>query len=170
MLIPPFQLPASPKSLQCLPFASWSKAKCFNVDLKSYLILVLSLCPVLSAAFLLSVLQILWYLSHQRFSIPTRGFQPSSTFCLAWSSVLFTSLLQFFKVKSFSCVQLFKTPWTVPYQASLSMEFSRQDYWSGLQFHLQRIFLTQGSNPGLSQPGRQTLYCLSLQGSPRASD
>ena len=24
------------------------------------------------------------------------------------------------------------TPWTVDYQASLSMEFSRQEYWSGL--------------------------------------
>ena len=26
------------------------------------------------------------------------------------------------------------TPWTVAYQASLSMEFSRQEYWSGLPF------------------------------------
>ena len=30
------------------------------------------------------------------------------------------------KVKSFSRVQLFSTPWTVAYQAPLSMEFSRQ--------------------------------------------
>ena len=29
------------------------------------------------------------------------------------------------------------------------MKFSRQEYWSGLHFHLQRIFPTQGSNPGL---------------------
>ena len=29
-------------------------------------------------------------------------------------------------------VQLFVTPWTVARQASLSMEFSRQEYWSGL--------------------------------------
>ena len=36
------------------------------------------------------------------------------------------------KVKSLSCVQLFATPWTVAYQASLSMGFSRQQYWSGL--------------------------------------
>ena len=28
------------------------------------------------------------------------------------------------------------TPWTVDYQASLSMEFSRQEYWSGLPFPL----------------------------------
>ena len=38
------------------------------------------------------------------------------------------------KVKSFSHVWLFATPWTVAYQASLSMGFSRQEYWSGLPF------------------------------------
>ena len=32
----------------------------------------------------------------------------------------------------FSCVQLFETLWTVAPQAPLSMEFSRQEYWSGL--------------------------------------
>ena len=38
------------------------------------------------------------------------------------------------EVKSLSRVQLFATPWTVAYQAPLSMEFSRQKYWSGLLF------------------------------------
>ena len=33
-----------------------------------------------------------------------------------------------------SCVWLFATPWTVAHQASLSMDFSRQEYWSGLSF------------------------------------
>ena len=33
-----------------------------------------------------------------------------------------------------SRVQLFATPWTVAPQAPLSMEFSRQEYWSGLPF------------------------------------
>ena len=33
-----------------------------------------------------------------------------------------------------SCVQLFATPWTVAPQPLLSMEFSRQEYWSGLPF------------------------------------
>ena len=33
-----------------------------------------------------------------------------------------------------SCVWLFAIPWTVAHQASLSMEFSRQEYWSGLPF------------------------------------
>ena len=35
-------------------------------------------------------------------------------------------------VKLLSHVRLFATPWTVAYQAPLSMQFSRQDYWSGL--------------------------------------
>ena len=38
------------------------------------------------------------------------------------------------KVKSLSRVRLFVTPWTVAYQAPLSMGFSRQEYWSGLPF------------------------------------
>ena len=37
-------------------------------------------------------------------------------------------------MKSLSRVRLFATPWTVAYQASLSMRFSRQEYWSGLPF------------------------------------
>ena len=53
------------------------------------------------------------------------------------------------KVKSLSHVQLFVTPWTVAYHASLSMGFSSQEYRSGLPFLLQGIFLTQGSNLGL---------------------
>ena len=36
--------------------------------------------------------------------------------------------------KSLSRVRLFATPWTVAYQAPLSMRFSRQEYWSGLPF------------------------------------
>ena len=38
------------------------------------------------------------------------------------------------EVKSFSCVRLFATPWTVAHQASPSMGFSREEYWSGLPF------------------------------------
>ena len=33
-----------------------------------------------------------------------------------------------------SLVRLFATPWTVAHQASLSVGFSRQEYWSGLSF------------------------------------
>ena len=37
-------------------------------------------------------------------------------------------------VCTLSHVQLFAAPWTVAHQAPLSMEFSRQEYWSGLPF------------------------------------
>ena len=33
-----------------------------------------------------------------------------------------------------SYVQLFVTPWTIAHQATLSMKFSRQEYWNGLPF------------------------------------
>ena len=33
-----------------------------------------------------------------------------------------------------SSIQLFETPWTIVHQAPLSMDFSRQEYWSGLPF------------------------------------
>ena len=36
------------------------------------------------------------------------------------------------EVKLLSRVRLFATPWTVAYQASPSIGFSRQEYWSGL--------------------------------------
>ena len=36
------------------------------------------------------------------------------------------------KVKLFSRVRLFATPWTAAHQAPLSMKFSRQEHWSGL--------------------------------------
>ena len=38
------------------------------------------------------------------------------------------------KVKSLSHIRLFVILWTVAYQAPPSMEFSRQEYWSGLLF------------------------------------
>ena len=36
--------------------------------------------------------------------------------------------------QSLSRVQFYATPWTVAYQALLSMGFSREEYWSGLPF------------------------------------
>ena len=46
-------------------------------------------------------------------------------------------------------VQLFATPWTTTTRVPLSMEFSRQEYWTGCHFLLQRIFPIQGLNPHL---------------------
>ena len=68
----------------------------------------------------------------------------------------------------FNGVWLFATPWTVACQTPLSMGFPRHEYWSGLPFPLQGIFLTQGSNPHLLclLHHRCILYHLSYQESP----
>ena len=68
------------------------------------------------------------------------------------------------KVKSLSCVRLFVTPWTVAYQAPLSMGFSRQENWGGLPFPSPGDLPNPGIESGI-QHCRQTLYRLSHQGS-----
>ena len=53
------------------------------------------------------------------------------------------------KVKSLSCVQFFVTLWTVAHQAPFPMEFSRQEYWSGLPGPPPGDLPDQGLNPCL---------------------
>ena len=48
----------------------------------------------------------------------------------------------------FSCVQLFVTLWAVARQAPLSMELSRQEYWSGLPCPPPRDLPQLGIKPG----------------------
>ena len=60
---------------------------------------------------------------------------------------------------------LFATAWTVARWALLSMEFSRQENWSGSHSLLQGMFLTQGSKLGLLHC-RRILYCLNHHRSP----
>ena len=65
------------------------------------------------------------------------------------------------KVKSLSPVRLFETPWTVAYQAPLSMEFSRQEYWSRLPFPSPGDL----PDPGI-EPGSPTLQADALPSEP----
>ena len=69
------------------------------------------------------------------------------------------------KVKSFSHVWLFATPWTVTHQAPPSMGFSRQKYWSGVPLPSPGDL----PNPGI-EPGSPALHADPLtsehQGSP----
>ena len=52
---------------------------------------------------------------------------------LEWVAISFSNSGRWkVKVKSFSRVGLFVTPWTAAYQAPPSMGFSRQEYWSGV--------------------------------------
>ena len=56
------------------------------------------------------------------------------------------------KPSCFSCVWLFETQRTVAHQAPLSMGFSRQEYWNGLQF----------PTPGdLPNPGNKSVSVMS---------
>ena len=68
-------------------------------------------------------------------------------------------------VKSLSRVRLFSTPWTVTWLLC-PWDFPGNSTGVDCHFLLQRIFLTQGSNPGLLHC-RQMLYHLSHQGSPK---
>ena len=65
------------------------------------------------------------------------------------------------KVKLLSPVQLFATPWTVADQASPSMGFSRQEYWSGLPFPSPGDL----PDPGI-EPGSPTLEADALTSEP----
>ena len=63
---------------------------------------------------------------------------------LEWVAISFSNAWKWkVKVKSFSHVRLFETPWTAAYQAPLSMGFSRQEYWSGVPlpspFHIKTL-------------------------------
>ena len=49
--------------------------------------------------------------------------------------------------QSLSCVQIFITPWPVVSQVPLSMEFSRQEYWSELPFPTPGDILDPGTEP-----------------------
>ena len=62
--------------------------------------------------------------------------------------VLFITGVLKVKVKSLSHVRLFAAPWTVAYQAPLSMGFSRQEYWSGLPFPSPGDLPDPGIKPG----------------------
>ena len=75
-----------------------------------------------------------------------------------------------------SHVWFFATPWTVACQAPLSMEFSRQEYWSGLPSHSPRDLPDPGiesTSPILqadslsSEPlGKPSIYLFSLSCNP----
>ena len=64
-------------------------------------------------------------------------------------------------MKWLSRVQLFIAPWTIAYQAPLSMRFSRQEYWSGLPLPS----LADLPNPGI-EPRSPTLQADTLPSEP----
>ena len=91
------------------------------------------ICPVL--LLLLSRVSLVWL-----YVTPIDGGPPGfpvpwilQARTLEWIAISFSNAWKWkVKVKSLSCVQLLATPWTAAYQASPSMGFSRQEYWSGV--------------------------------------
>ena len=62
----------------------------------------------------------------------------------------------------------FAIPWTIACQAPLSMEFSRQEYWSGSPFPSPGDLPNSGIEPGLPHC-RRIIYRLSHQEGPTSS-
>ena len=67
-----------------------------------------------------------------------------------------------------SRIWLFATPWAIAHQDVCPWGSPGKHTRVDCHFVLQRIFLTQGSNPGLP-PCRQILYCLSHREAPWAT-
>ena len=61
-----------------------------------------------------------------------RRWETTFTISFLYHRVLYTFVV--IAAQLLSCVLLFATPWTVAHQVPLSMEFPRQEYWSGLPF------------------------------------
>ena len=73
--------------------------------------------------------------------LPNPGIEPRSLMSPALAGQFFTTsatgkalYMHISSVQSLSRVQLFAIPWTIAYQAPLSMGFPRHEYWSGLPF------------------------------------
>ena len=65
-----------------------------------------------------------------------------------WCVNIFLSFIHLAINKVLSFVQLFVTLWTVVCQASLSLGFSKQEYWSGLPFPSPWDLPDSGIEPG----------------------
>ena len=101
-------------------------------------------------------------LSFANFSVT---FVPSSVPVLTMR-IIKVSLLWWF---SCSVVSDSATPRTVAQQASLSMGFSRQEYWSGLPFRPPRDLPNPGTETPESSAWQASSLPLSHQGSPQIS-
>ena len=67
---------------------------------------------------------------------------------LQWKRQLLGLAKKKVKVKLLSRVRLFGTPWTITYQAPLTMGFPRQECWSGLPFPSPGDLSDPGIEPG----------------------
>ena len=145
------------------PPYSWFKAKVLNKDCISGALLYLFTCA--AEAVVKSSSPFCFCVAWRRGnSGPSSLGHIQLAFCshsASWSFICLGFCLYLWQVRAcmFSCfnhVWLFTTPCTVACQAPLSMEFSRQEYWSELPFFSSR---------GSSRPRGQThMSCISCIG------
>ena len=77
-----------------------------------------------------------------------------TSFNIVFKVDLISLVLSYWKVKSLSRARLLATPWTTAYQASPSMGFSRQEYWSGVPLPSSsywKKYIIDRNQPGLLQ-------------------
>ena len=67
-------------------------------------------------------------------NLPDPGINPCPSCLVLWREDSLPLVPPAWVLSRFSRVRLFATLWTVASQASLSMAFCRQEYWSGLPF------------------------------------
>ena len=80
---------------------------------------------------------------------PLAGYRlPTSHDILTGWMGLGSSVKKSWKGQLLSRVQLFESSWTAALQAPLSMDFSRQEYWSGSPFSSPENLPNPGNEPG----------------------
>ena len=100
---------------------------------------------------------------------PDRGIEPTSpalagTLFYCWATREATGIIRFLHkslvfIHLLSHVQLFVNPWTVACQAPLSLEFPRQEYWSGLLFSAPGDLPHPGiESRSLASPAQQWIF------------
>ena len=124
-------------SLVPLPFLkpAWTSGSswftyCWSVAWRILSITLLA-CAAAAAKSLQSCLTLCDPIDSSPLCSPVPGILQART--LEWVAISFSNAWKWkVKVKSPSRVWLLVTPWTAAYQAPPSMEFSRQEYWSGV--------------------------------------
>ena len=70
---------------------------------------------------------------------PGRTFWETLSLALEMTMIFYLFAIIYCIAQSPSHIRFFLTPWTVAHQATLSLEFSRQEYWVGSHCLLQGI-------------------------------
>ena len=107
---------------------------------------------------------------HSQFTSLFKSNHNFLSLCIFILRCRFSNCYQCVCAQEFSHVQLFETPWTIAHQAPVSMEFSRQKYWSGLPFPTSEGHPNPGiepASPALADDSSQLYHLGSLISHPQ---